>query len=563
MKRSLGLLLAAADAALAVVAGLAAPMLLAVIAWLSRGMGADGWGLASRAGADAWLLAHGAEVDAVLDPTMGASLGSTEILRFPIAFLPLGLTLLTAWFGWRGGARTRRAGLGWDGPVVAVLVVAALAAIVASLASHPYAVVEAWRPALGAALAYGIPALAGARVWRRPAAAASPGGRHGGDDDQAAAAPESALSTALQAFLRTLFGMLAASAAVGAVALLTGLIAGMGRVLGVFQAMHLDPAGVLAVGSSQLAILPNLVVWAFAWCTGAGVELGAGSLASPFATTVAPMPLVPMLGVVPESPAPWLAVALALPIIAGGIGALAPRGLDARGSDEREAADVAVAPRLPLGTRILVNLGAALAAGLIIAAAAWLSGGAVGPGRLQQLGPSPLWTGLLGAGLLALGGLLGGLPPLSFLLGEAPDDEDERPAARPARRGRGATAVGATDELDRDGDGADVDDDLDAMPWWRRERPSHDDEADAADELDDDADEPDYGDDEAPERDDAAADAGPASEPEPDADDADRLDETPAERDRREARTAGDLVAAIRPDEDEPDIYAGIDLDED
>jgi hypothetical protein len=49
-----------------------------------------------------------------------------------------------------------------------------------------------------------------------------------------------------------------------------------------------------------------------------------------------------------------------------------------------------------------------LLAGALLAALLLVAGGAIGPGRLAEAGPVPL-AGMLAAGSLGLGGLLGGL----------------------------------------------------------------------------------------------------------------------------------------------------------
>lgn len=539
MKLSLALLLAVADAILAAIAGLAAPLALAAAIWASRGFPVAGMPLAGRLGADAWLLAHGAAVDVVIDPTMGPALGAEEILRFPIAVAPLGLALITVLLAWRAGRRALEAGSGVSGALAATAAFAAVAGVVAQLASHPYAEVPGVRAVVGAAIVYGVPALAGARAWERPLRDLELG-------------PVGAYA------LRAARGMVAGLVAAAGVALLAALAAGMGRLLGVFQSMHLDPLGVVAVGVAMLALLPNLLVWALAWLAGPGVELGAGSLISPFGTNVAPMPLVPAFGLIPEGDAPWLIAFMLLPALAGLVGALAPRM-----ADEGEEP-------LGLGPRALGMAIAAAGAAVLAALAALAAGGAVGPGRLQTVGPEAWWTGLAVFGLLLLGGLPGALAPTGFFLGEVglgrlrgdgrrePDGEDDGGELGDSAGLRAAGEAGR----DRDGDddrdgrwgtGRRDDDDLDGE--GAGDEGLDDDELDDEDWADEDEDEDEDEDGEAaPLRGDAADD--PA--------DGDR-EARPSGRgaraargSRRGGRVAGGLAEAVRRD-DEPDIYADID----
>ena len=68
---------------------------------------------------------------------------------------------------------------------------------------------------------------------------------------------------------------------------------------------------------AQLGFLPNLVIFALSWSTGAGFSLGVGSTAGPLGTAVGPLPAVPVLGALPAGQLDAGAMALALPVIAG------------------------------------------------------------------------------------------------------------------------------------------------------------------------------------------------------------------------------------------------------
>ena len=87
-------------------------------------------------------------------------------------------------------------------------------------------------------------------------------------------------------------GFLAAVAAVagGALLLTAALAWNWDAVIAVYQDLGTDPAGDTALTALQLGYLPNMVVWALAWATGAGFSLGAGTTTSPFQTALGPLP---------------------------------------------------------------------------------------------------------------------------------------------------------------------------------------------------------------------------------------------------------------------------------
>lgn len=545
MKRSLALLLAATDAVLAALLGVAVPLCVTAIVWAARGLPSGGGELAARVGANTWLLSLGGGVDITLDAATAVALGAPNATTFPIAIAPLALTALTVGFAIRGGVRAQKAGIARDGVLVSTLVVVILAGIVSTLTATPGATPIMWRALLGAALVYGVPAALAASAPRLRTL----------DNER----PFLATTWHLVKGMGT--GFLVASTLI----LTAAFIAGMGRVLAVFQAMHLDPFGAVAAGIAQLAILPNFLVWALAWSTGPGFEIGHGATASMLGTNLGPLPLVPMFGVIPEGNAPWLLALVAVPFLGVLLGAHSIRFREVR-------------PHLSRGARV----GAVMLAGLVLALAAGvlvlLAAGPAGPGRLAWIGPNPLWTMLAVLGFSVLAGLSGVFLPRGFLLGEVPEDErslrveetrdvvdeeaDDEPA--PRRRWFGARAARARD----DGDAAneadlDEDDELDesdeeafedgAWDAWITE----DDEADEVDDEDDTSSghEAGAGRETGSEREETAH---PTAEREQDRSPRSRFGRT---RRDSSSRTAGGLKRAIER-EDEPDIYADIDLDD-
>jgi uncharacterized protein DUF6350 len=319
-----------------------------------------------------WLLAHGVPIE-----TPGSRLALT----------PLAITVLVLWRTGRAGVHVARATgahrARTAGPAVvagaSVGVAYGLLGIVAALvAGTPDVSVSTWRAALTLTAVGGIPAIAAAlrhsragnRLWRRTPPVLGDGLRAG----------------ALAAILMLAVG---AGAAGLALALSGGRAA---EVLGGFHAGVVGQAGVTLV---CLAYLPNAAVWAMAYLIGPGFAIGVGTVVSPADTVVAPVPVVPLLAAVPAHPiahlAPALIAAPVLACLASGWALVRWRGADHP------------------GWRSLLSAAAlgALVAGALVAIAAWASAGALGTGRLAEIGPAAGRVGLWATGLAAFGLLAG------------------------------------------------------------------------------------------------------------------------------------------------------------
>ncbi|MDQ3627240.1 MAG: DUF6350 family protein [Actinomycetota bacterium] len=153
-----------------------------------------------------------------------------------------------------------------------------------------------------------------------------------------------------------------------------------------------------------LAVLPNVVLLTVAVVLGPGVSLGAATSITLTSVSVGPLPAVPWLAAVPGSGAqPALVSALAaLPALAGLVaGAVAVRCMPVLSID-RAAGRGGVA---------------GLLAGLLVAAAVLVAGGAVGPGRMAEVGAPAVEILAVSVASLAVGGVVGGA--VMRLLGRA------------------------------------------------------------------------------------------------------------------------------------------------
>ncbi len=104
--------------------------------------------------------------------------------------------------------------------------------------------------------------------------------------------------------------------------------------------------------------------------------MGTGTLVSPAAVTLGPVPAFPLLAALPApgTPAAWVGALVAAPVLA----AVAGTVLMLRRH-----------PVLTYDAGALRGLGAGVVGGLLLSAGIALAGGAVGPGRMADVGRRP------------------------------------------------------------------------------------------------------------------------------------------------------------------------------
>jgi hypothetical protein len=196
-------------------------------------------------------------------------------------------------------------------------------------------------------------------------------------------------------------GGAAASAAVvtvAALAVVASLLVNYAQIITLYENLHSEALGGIALTIAQILFLPNLVIWAAAWLVGPGFAIGGGSSVSPLGTTLGPIPSIPVLGALPQGDFVFAFAGLVVPILAGFLaGALLSGSL---------------AERIRSTGRLTWMLGAGLGSGVvggaILGLLAWASAGSIGPGRLQTAGPDPIVVGLVAAlelGVAAFAGM--------------------------------------------------------------------------------------------------------------------------------------------------------------
>ncbi|MBF4461669.1 MULTISPECIES: DUF6350 family protein [unclassified Rathayibacter] len=395
MNRITVALLAASDAALSALIGIAIPLVPLTVLWALQYDTTLDWAVFWRVAADAWLLGHGAEVRAVLDaasPLAQGLPGGTE--PFTVTLAPLAFALLTILLGARTGRRAQESPHRAVGLATAIATFAVLALLVSLGARTDAASVDPVQGTLLPALVFALGVAAGALLHSFRSAEPDRLREFVRDGFDRLPPPTPALIvTALRG------GALAAAGVIGTAAVLVAvlLVVDYAAVVALYESLRAQALGGLALTLGQLAFLPNVVIWAASWLVGPGFAVGAGSSVSPAGTLLGPVPSIPFFAALPEGGSAFGFLGLLVPLLAGFLA-----GARLRGTLIEE-----------LDGRSLLRWGAAAAGGIgvvggiLLGLLAWFSSGAAGPGRLVQVGPEPLLVGAIAALEIAVAAGLG------------------------------------------------------------------------------------------------------------------------------------------------------------
>lgn len=375
------MLFAALEALLVAAIGVAIPLVPLTLVWALHFGFAPAWPVFGKAAVDIWLIGHGVDVTFTLDPALVAALGlvgADAPVKVTIALL--GFALLTVLLGARAGRRIAEAGHAILGVATALVVFAALAlgvtAVVLDPAARPSLVQAAILPALvfGAGLGIGVLRARRGRPLPRVLADRDP-----------------AVLAAVAASLRAGIGAAALTVAVAAVLVTLLFVAKFADMIGLYEALHTEVVGGVALTAGQLALTPNVVIWAVSWLVGPGFAIGIGSHVSPVGTALGPVPAVPILGALPTGDLPFGFAGVLVPVAAAFV-----TGAAVRSGLVRELGEVR-----PL-TVLAVAAGSGVAGGLLLGVLAAASAGSAGPGRLAEVGPDALAVGLIAAAEFAV-----------------------------------------------------------------------------------------------------------------------------------------------------------------
>ncbi|MDO7867569.1 cell division protein PerM [Nocardioides jiangxiensis] len=411
-QRSLALL-AVRGGVLAAALPLSALMAVALVGWFLTDGGAHGAPRdALRVGALAWLMAHGSSIH-----VQGAA----------ITALPLGLTALVGYAVARAGLRTGER-LSSHGPDAYALsdgerdltVPAGVAIFTAS-----YVVVGIVVAVVAGSLST-RPSLPAVLLWCIVLAAGVGGTGIAVGSGRAAvwlgAVPESVRETLVGA-LRILGWYLV----LATVVFLAALLLDGAAALNVLSQLGTNLGGGVVYVTLSLLVVPNAVACAGAYLLGPGFTVGTGTLVSPTVVALGPVPMFPLLAALPDNgPTPfWTPFLIALPPILAA--AVVVGGRHRRPTTDWDIGAVR-------------GLSAGVLAAVLFAILAALAGGAVGPGRMTDVGPlvaSSFFHAIVSFGI---GGLVGGLlatwltrrnpPPVVVVPGPVDQDREETVVVR-------------------------------------------------------------------------------------------------------------------------------------
>lgn len=359
---------------------------------LSLGVAITGWYLADagshgephdalRVGALAWLTAHGSGVH-----VQGAI----------VTALPLLLTLGCAWTVWRVGLRVGDSVSGhgpdadrladgerdWTVPAAAVVFSAGYAVVV--LVTARLATTPSSAPSTGRALALGV--LLSLVVGGCAIAVGS--GRLAIWATFVPGVARATVATGGRIFVTFMAASL--------VTWLVSLSLDLSAAANVVSQLHLGVAdtGMYLLVAALLA--PNATLFAGSYLVGPGFSVGVGTLVSPTAVVLGPLPLFPLFAALPDAgPTPaWTPYLMGVPVL---VAALAT----ARAQRLR--------PTLRWDHAVVRGGVGGMLAAAALALLTSLSGGAVGPGRMRLVGPESWAVFTHAVPAFAIGGILGAL----------------------------------------------------------------------------------------------------------------------------------------------------------
>lgn len=350
--------------------------------WATKGFGDMEFSSVAAMSAHLWLLIHGVPLD--LAAAFGASAGTMTLV-------PLGLSILPLLLCYRSGRRLARAS--YEGefliPVLSGSVTYALisSAMYGWASPHPQPL-----QALNAALVpLGI--VVAGLMWGgyREARSLS---RMVGVDTAEQISQMSQYSrwagSYAWAVARAAVVAFVALVGLGAVLLGIGILAGWSQIVATYQELHAGAVGDTAVTLLQLGFLPNLVIYAIAWSTGAGFSFGAGTSVGLTSSDVGTLPMLPILGAVPESMGTFGLVGLLVPL---GAGAIAGWWFLREGEDHLDewvALKVPFRPLSALISAVVLGVMTGIMTSFGTLWLGWISYGSLGIGRFTEVGAEPL-----------------------------------------------------------------------------------------------------------------------------------------------------------------------------
>lgn len=334
--------------------GLLVSISLAVGTWFAGDTGS--FGGAVRVGAFGWLVSNGS----------GVEVGGVSLTAIPLGFLACWAYLLYRVGRWSGATSAVRHGgdvaagallvaVGYAGPGLAVRTVASTDG---AQVHWPRAVFALFLVAM---------VFGGLGVVR------------GSDStDQVLAVLPSAVKATLTGAFAGILTMLAVSSAV----LVVSLLVHFSEAVTLQEGLTTGVVGGIALTLIGVAAVPNAVLCAGSFLAGPGFVLGTGTTVAPGDIALGALPGLPLLAALPGSgdQAWWQTVLILVPVVAGAVAGLVTVRRD---------------PVFGLDQAALRGAVSGLVGGVLFGLMTWLATGAIGPGRMQDIGPAVLPTTLV------------------------------------------------------------------------------------------------------------------------------------------------------------------------
>jgi hypothetical protein len=176
----------------------------------------------------------------------------------------------------------------------------------------------------------------------------------------------------------------------GALLVTASLAAHFSTAVNIAEGLHSGVVGGALLAVIGVALVPNAVLYAGAFAAGPGFALGIGTSVAPGNVRLGTVPAFPLLAAVPHgATASWLQGLVVVPVLAGVVAALLA---------------VRRCPATRMHRAALLGGGAGSLTGVAFGAMCQLASGAVGPGRMQHIGPDVVAT----SGICVTAGALGG-----------------------------------------------------------------------------------------------------------------------------------------------------------
>ena len=454
MNRLTTALLAALEALIVVAIGVGVSLVPLTVLWATQyGLAID-WLVFWRASVQVWLLGNGVDVAVQLDPTVVAALGLPGAgAPFSITIALLGFAVLALFLGRHTGRRAADSPHRWTGVATAIPVYGLLATVLTVTTGT-----DALQPSIPqgvllptAVFAAGV--FIGARHRtespEHPVPGQAPHRAGVAARGQEATGRPVASRTSRPAWMPSLprlpelpelpagwgqiatgafrAGLGAATGVVGlaALAVFVLILGNFSTIIGLYETVQAGVMGGITLTVAQLALIPNVVIWAASWFVGPGVAVGLGSSVSPVGTVLGPVPGLPLLGVLPHGSFAFGFLGLLVPVLVGYLAAFATRQGQHRAGE----------PAQDRGRQALTGALAGIVAGILLGLLAWWSGGALGPGRLVDVGPNPMLVGAFATVEVGVAAVLGMLTPPIRLRGATSAAPAHTPAS-PAGTGK-------------------------------------------------------------------------------------------------------------------------------